>query len=89
MTTLPKAVHSIDTGGEFSRLLAEIASESIESSWSSDVGNILAGSRLELARLGHTETIDPTEGWEDSNGLVRDQLVALLQSQHNPIGAMH
>jgi hypothetical protein len=78
---IPDDLSVIDAGWEFRRLLARLAAESSEASWSPVIAGLISGARVDLARSGATEGLGAAVHWGTSNHQARKALLMLLADE--------
>jgi len=75
---IPGDLSAIDAGGEMHKLLARVAAESKEGTWSSELARVIGEARVGSARSGIVEDLGEAAQWPTSNHQVRDALLGLL-----------
>ena len=81
-TEVPDDLAAIDIGWEFRSFLARVASESSQSDWSSESGEIIEQARVDLADSGHVDNLGGAASWKKSNSAIRR---VLLQRYFRPL----
>jgi NACHT domain len=75
---LPGDLAAIDAGGQLSKLLARVATESRQDAWPAELATIIGRARVTLAESGFVDDLGETGHWPDSNRAARDVLFELL-----------